>query len=289
MRDGKRALQLRGSHTLDIAVRVLSSQTPTLPRMVRGIRTAGGVRLDGPSALVAGVLGSQPHLRGRCGDGPVQLDQCRFTQFPQGSLAYRGHKEIGSAENAFQLTQRYALERSAKRQPAAAPCRRRTTARSSPWTCPPARWASTRRKAAPPRPTAATGGLCLHVAEHPASLLGHGDARRLRHAAAGDAVRPRRAGSLPGSLPEHLPSRRRVHHGGESGGTTSASSTGTACRRHLRYHFLATIETPAIMCEYYEHTQDRKFLDEILLPCADEFIQFYELQFPRRATPAARC
>ncbi|MCX6225843.1 MAG: hypothetical protein NTV01_14005, partial [Bacteroidia bacterium] len=52
--------------------------------------------------------------------------------------------------------------------------------------------------------------------------------------------------------------------------------------QHLRYHQLATIELPAIMCEYYEHTRDRKFLKGILLPCADEFLKFYELQFPKR-------
>ncbi len=51
---------------------------------------------------------------------------------------------------------------------------------------------------------------------------------------------------------------------------------------HLRYHQLATIELPAIMCEYYEHTRDRKFLDEVLLPCADEFLKFYEVHFPKR-------
>ena len=46
-----------------------------------------------------------------CGEGKVNLDQCRFTQFPQGSKAYEGHNEIDAALNAFQLSQRYALER----------------------------------------------------------------------------------------------------------------------------------------------------------------------------------
>ena len=52
--------------------------------------------------------------------------------------------------------------------------------------------------------------------------------------------------------------------------------------RHLLYHFLATLETPAMMCVYYEHTRDRNFLNEILLPCADEFLRFYELHYPQR-------
>jgi hypothetical protein len=52
--------------------------------------------------------------------------------------------------------------------------------------------------------------------------------------------------------------------------------------RHLLYHFLATLETTAMMCTYYEHTQDPKFLGEILLPCAEEFLRFYELHYPQR-------
>jgi hypothetical protein len=36
------------------------------------------------------------------------------------------------------------------------------------------------------------------------------------------------------------------------------------------------------MCEYYEHTQDREFLGEVLLPCADEFISYYANRFTRR-------
>ena len=59
--------------------------------------------------------------------------------------------------------------------------------------------------------------------------------------------------------------------------------------QHLRYHFLATLETPAMMCDYYEHTRDQKFLDEILLPCADEFIKFLRTAISPDATPAARC
>ena len=45
------------------------------------------------------------------GTGKFNLDQCRFTQFAQGSKAYEGHKEIDAAQNIFQISQRYALER----------------------------------------------------------------------------------------------------------------------------------------------------------------------------------
>ena len=42
----------------------------------------------------------------RAGEGTFNLDQCRFTQYPQGSKGYEGHKEIDAAANAFQITQR---------------------------------------------------------------------------------------------------------------------------------------------------------------------------------------
>ncbi len=45
------------------------------------------------------------------GEGKFNLDQCRFTQFAQGSKAYEGHKEIDAAQNVDQINQRYALER----------------------------------------------------------------------------------------------------------------------------------------------------------------------------------
>lgn len=51
---------------------------------------------------------------------------------------------------------------------------------------------------------------------------------------------------------------------------------------HLRFHQIASVELPAIMCEYYEDTRDEKFLNEVLLPCADEFIAYYANRFPQR-------
>jgi len=51
---------------------------------------------------------------------------------------------------------------------------------------------------------------------------------------------------------------------------------------HLKYHYLSTLETVALMCDYYEHTQDNQFLNNILLPCAEESLKFYELHYPAR-------
>lgn len=49
---------------------------------------------------------------------------------------------------------------------------------------------------------------------------------------------------------------------------------------HLQYHFLATIEFVTLFAELYLHTLDSRFLEEVLLPCADEFILFYSQHYP---------
>jgi len=50
---------------------------------------------------------------------------------------------------------------------------------------------------------------------------------------------------------------------------------------HLRFHQLATIEIPAIMAETYAHTRDEKFLQDVLLPCAEAGLKFYFNRFPQ--------
>lgn len=284
VRDGKRTLRKSGATTLDISVRVASSQAPTLREWFS--------EMDGPMASDWAA-----HQRwwqafwdrsyifvGRCGDGPVQLDQCRFTQFPQGSVAYRGHNEIGSARNAFQLSQRYALERFCQ--------------------------AAASRGAVPPPFNGS-----IFTMDMPAGTMGAFGTR-------GESVSAdhRDWGSLPfmwqntrlpywsmaarGDYDMMLPGMKFVRDGldvcrdrcraifGHEGAFIMEASLWNnvgvfdwnCMPQHLRYHFLASIETPAIMYEYYEHTQDRKFLNDILLPCADEFIRFYELHFQKRDT-----
>ena len=219
---------------------------------------------------------------GRCGDGPLRLDQCRYSQHPQGSRAYRGHDLIGSAENAFQLSQRYALERFCE--------------------------AAAGRGAVPPP----YNGLIFTMDMPPGAMGFNGprggpasaDARdwgilsfmwqNTRHPYWAMAARGDYDTLLPGMkfVRDGLDicrdrCRNIFHHDGAfimeaSWWHNVGVFDWNGVPGHLRYHFLATIETPAIMCDYYEHTQDGKFLAEILLPCADEFIKFYELQFPRR-------
>jgi hypothetical protein len=51
---------------------------------------------------------------------------------------------------------------------------------------------------------------------------------------------------------------------------------------HLQVHFTSNLEMPAMMCDYFEHTQDQLFLRDVLLPCTDAFVTFFEQHFPRR-------
>ena len=52
--------------------------------------------------------------------------------------------------------------------------------------------------------------------------------------------------------------------------------------QHLQYHFTSNVEMPSMMCDYFAHTQNRQFLREVLLPCADAFVVFFEKHYPQR-------
>ena len=215
--------------------------------------------------------------------GTFNLDQCRFTQFPQGSKAYEGHKEIDAEKNVFQISQRYALERFSE--------------------------ACASRGAVPPNangslftmdmPAGVMGGY-NRISESPISpdfrywqeccwfmwqnlrfpywsMASRGDYDTLRPGA--QYVRD----SLD-ICKDHC--KKIFGHDGafifEASALLNIGKINPPGMKHLRHHFLATVETPAIMCEYYEHTRDRAFLENVLLPCADEFLKFYEIHYPKR-------
>ena len=281
-RDGKRALALRASRKIDLSVRVSSRQTATLPEWFAELEQP--VRSDWTAHQQWWrAFWKRSHIFVRsCGDGPVSLDQCRFTQFPQGSLAHRGHQELGSAENAFQLSQRYALERFAE--------------------------ACAGRGTVPPPFNGSIFTMDMPAGTH--SFFG-----ALKNPVSADyrdwesipfmwqnTRLPFWAMATRGDYDTLLPGLKFVREGldvcrdrcrnlfkHEGAFIMEASlwnNVGvfdwSGVPGHLRAHFLASIELPAIMCEYYEHTGDRKFLQEVLLPCADEFVRFYELHFPKR-------
>jgi len=282
IRDGKRALRLRGSRTLDVTVRVLSSQTAALEDWFAELEKPVASDWAAHQRWWQAFWDRSHIFVEKCGDGPVQLDQCRFTQFPQGSLAYRRHKEIGSAENAFQLSQRYALERFAE--------------------------ACASRGIVPPPYNGS-----IFTMDMPAGVMGFDQPKANPVSADGrdwanlsfmwqNTRHPYWAMATRGDYDTMLPGMEFVRNGlevcrdrcrkifGHDGAFIMEASwwnnvgvfDWSGVPQHLRYHFLATVEMPAIMCEYYEHTHDRKFLDQTLLPCADEFIKFYEMQFPKR-------
>ena len=282
VRDDKRALRLSMSKTLDVSVRTLSSQTATLPEWFAELEEPVGSDWKAHQRWWHAFWDRSHIFVTGCGGGSVQLDQCRFTQFPQGSLAYRGHKEIGSAENAFQLSQRYALERFCEAvagrgivpqpyngsiftmdMPAGAmgafgPKRSPIPADERDWAELSFMWQNTRH----PYWAMATRG------DYDTMLPG------LKFVRDGLEVCRDRCGKIFGHDGAFIMEASWWHNVGVFNWDNLP--------QHLRYHFLATVEMPAIMCDYYEHTQDRRFLNDILLPCADEFIRFYELQFPKR-------
>ena len=216
------------------------------------------------------------------GKGDFNLDQCRFTQFAQGSKAYEGHNVIDSGKNIFQINQRYALERFCE--------------------------AAAGRGAVPPPYNGS-----IFTMDMPAGVMGFD--KPIKHSTSPDGRdwaelsfmwqntrHPYWSMAARGDYDEIRPGMEFVRNGldicrdhcrkifGHDGAFIMEASwwhnvgvfNWDQVPGHLRYHQLATIELPAIMCEYYEHTRDRKFLDEVLLPCADEFLKFYELHFPKR-------
>jgi hypothetical protein len=217
------------------------------------------------------------------GKGKFNLDQCRFTQFPQGSKAHEGHKEIDAAQNAWQISQRYALERFCE--------------------------ACASRGPVPPN---ANGSL--FTMDMPAGVMGGYNRvsdkpispdfrywedccwfmwQNLRFpywamAARGDYDTLRPGMQFVRDSLDICKDHCRKIFGHEGAFLFEASAWLNIGRfnppgpTHLRHHFLATLETPAIMCDYYEHTRDRAFFENILLPCADEFLKFYEIHYPKR-------
>lgn len=217
-----------------------------------------------------------------CGKGKIKLQQARFTNAAGDSLIYGGLKEIDADVNAFQISQRYALERfcqiAAGRGQVPPPFngsiftmdmpagthvfidkgtrKSDVNADNRDWNGLPFFWQNTR---------------------HPCwSMLARGDYDALL------AVFRFIRGTLEISM-----DRTRLLFGHDGAYMTEGIfwkgvSVFTDLPQHLKYHYLGTLEMTAMMCDYFDHTVDQQFAKEILIRCATEFIRFYEMHYPDR-------
>ena len=217
----------------------------------------------------------------RAGEGTYELDQCRFTQFPQASQAYEGFKEIPAAQNAFQISQRYALERFCQ--------------------------AIASRGAVPPQYNGS-----LFTMDMPAGVMGFDKPKDQPISPDGrdwamlsfmwqNTRHPYWSMPNRGDYDTIVPGMKFVRDGldiakdrckklyGIDGAVIFEASwyhnvgvfPWEGMPSHLKYHQLATIELPAIMAETYAQTRDDKFLRETLLPCAEAGLKFYFHRFTK--------
>jgi hypothetical protein len=216
------------------------------------------------------------------GEGIFHLDHARFTLFNQGAEAYGNVMEVDAKKNVNQISQRYALERFCQ-------------------------MAAGRGKVPPPF------NGSIFTMDMPAGTHQFIDKGTRKNAVNADH---RDWNGLPffwqntrhqgwsmlarGDYEAMLPSFKVVKGSVEIGRDRAMQWFGhegsfmtegiywkgvsvfNDLPYHLKHHYLGTIEMTAMMCEYYQHTGDRTFLEEILLPCADAFIPFYEFHFPQR-------
>ena len=217
----------------------------------------------------------------KAGEGSYNLDQCRFTQFPEAREAYEGFKEIPAAQNAFQISQRYALERFCQ--------------------------AIASRGAVPPQYNGS-----LFTMDMPAGVMGFDRQKDKPISPDGrdwaelsfmwqNTRHPYWAMPNRGDYDTIVPGMKFVRGGleiakdrckklyGIDGAVIFEASwyhnVGVfpfeSMPSHLKYHQLATVELPAIMAETYAHNRDDKFLRETLLPCAEEGLKFYFNRFTK--------
>lgn len=282
VRDGTRALRMKAARSVDLEVRVGSNCTPTLDEFFADLEKP--VQSDWTAHQQwwrAFWERSHIFVTG-CGAGPVNLEPCRFTQFPQGSLAYRGHDRIDSAVNAFQVSQRYALERfceaAASRGRVPPPFNGSIFTMDMPAGSMGFNGPRGRPESADERDWAFLAFMWQNTRLPYWAMATRGDY---------DTLRPGMAFVREGlDVCRDRCQNVFQHEGAFIMEASWWKNVGvfnySGVPEHLRYHFLAGIELPAMMCEYYEHTRDKKFLEEILLPCAREFTRFYELHFPQR-------
>jgi alpha-L-fucosidase 2 len=281
-RNDRCSLIARNLRHIDLSVRVLSCKTPSaeewLAEIEKPIASDWNAHCEWWNAFWDR---SHVFVTG-CGDAPIDLDQCRFVQFPVPDSVFKDYRFVPPETNSLRITQRYALERFCQAaagrgtvpppfngslflmdMPAGAKSfdRKLPSGRNAdyrPWGRLPFMWQNTR---------------------HPYwSMPSRGDF---------DTMLPGMRFVRDGLEFCRDRCKKTFNHEGafiyEASQWFNVGVWGLPkIPAHLRYHFLATVETTAMMCDYYDHTRDRAFLENILLPWADESLLFYELHYPRR-------
>lgn len=103
--------QTKKSKTFDCSVKVISTQPKTLQAWLSEISKPFKSDWEAHCTFWKSFWNRSYINIISGGKGKFNLDQCRFTQFAQGSKAYEGHKEIDAEQNIAQISQRYAFER----------------------------------------------------------------------------------------------------------------------------------------------------------------------------------
>lgn len=270
---------------IDATVRVLSSQ-PESPAAWRDEAAAPVASSWAEHEAFWKAFWERSHIViPRAGEGTFNLDQYRFTQFPQCRDAYVGFKEIAAADNARQITQRYALERFcqaiASRGPVPPPYNGSLFTMDMPAGA--LAFDGPRQAAVSPdgRDWSQLSFMWQNTRHPYWSMVTRGDY---------DTIVPGMV-FFRDSL-AIAKDRCRKLYGVEGAMTFEASwllNVGVfpieGMAQHLTFHQLATVEVPAIMADTYAHTRDERFLEEILLPCAEEGLAYYFNRFT--ATDAA--
>ncbi len=266
---------------IDVSVQVLTNQAETpddwKSEVIRPVKSDWNAHLAWWKAFW-----NRSHIFiPKAGDGIYNLDQYRFTQFPQARDVYEGQKEIPATQNAYQITQRYALERFCQ--------------------------AIASRGAVPPPYNGS-----IFTMDMPAGVMGFDKPKDSPISPDGrdwamlsfmwqNTRHPYWSMPTRGDYETILPGMQFVRNGldiakdrckklyGVDGMVIFEASwyhnVGVfpfeGMPGHLRFHQLATIELPAIMAETYSHNRDDKFLRETLLPCAEEGLKFYFNRFTK--------
>jgi hypothetical protein len=266
---------------IDARVRVLTSQTDSAEEWKAQAIQAVTSDWDAHVAYWNAFWDRSHVIIRSAGDGMFSMERYRFTQFPQAREVYRGHDAIPADVNAFQITQRYALERFCQAIASRGAVPPPYNGSIFTMDMPAGVMGFDRPKANPVSPDGRDWAMLSFMwqnTRHPYwSMPGRGDYDTL----------------VPGmkfvrqSLDIAVDRCKKLY--GVDGAVIFEASwyhnVGVfpfeGMPGHLRHHQLATIEIPAIMAETYAHTRDEEFLRDTLLPCAEAGLKFYFNRFTK--------